>query len=181
MQSYTRYDTQEKAYKQQKVALYCLLGSTYLFFVGLVLGDIQAIADYSYSLHEIISSTANLMLITPFLLLIYIFYRIRYLIIRGRVLPELKSGIKGLFVAASIIGIFTFTFFKLNEYESHGVLTVQGKIQEENNYYLIINDKKIKVTESEYYLTTQNEVYLGSYKWNKLSPDEGKLLTIKPD
>ena len=174
-------DELKKSYKQQKKVLYLLLGNTYIFFMGLVLGEVQAISDFNYSLHEVISATANLMFLSPVLLLVYVYFGIKYLSKRGLDLPDLKSGLKVLFVVGSIIGIFSFTFIKMNEFTSHGVLEVQEKIKEENQYYLMLNGKKVKVTENEYYLINQNEVYLGSYKWNKLSPTNGELLTIKPD
>ncbi|WP_407270736.1 hypothetical protein [Radiobacillus sp. PE A8.2] len=177
---FDRKNALEKTFKQQKIALKFFLSNTYLVFIGIVCHEIQAIADFNYILYEMISSVANLMFLIPALLLVYMFYGIKYLRIRGLGIPNFKTGIRALFIVVTTIAIFSFTYIQINEVATSGVILVQEKLQEDNKYYLVTYDKKIEVTEHVFKLTSKNEKYMGSYKWNHLSPTKAKLTTIEP-
>ncbi|HBV87950.1 MAG TPA: hypothetical protein DEF42_15175 [Desulfosporosinus sp.] len=45
---------------RRKNALIILVGTIYLSFAGLILGQIQAIADFSYKLHELLFLPVNI-------------------------------------------------------------------------------------------------------------------------
>ena len=82
----------QKLYKTQKLALYWLLGLIYSGFIGLQLGRIQAIADFNYSLHEIMYVPFSIALfIVPVVFLIYIYFLIKYSIKKGRAKDEFKK------------------------------------------------------------------------------------------
>jgi hypothetical protein len=170
-----------KAYKHQLVALYWLLAVVTISFFGLQVPRYSLVINYNYSLHEILSATANILFLVPIALLIYVYLGLKYLRLRGLGLPKLKSAIKAIIVMTSIIGMLAISVYQLNDVTTIGVILVEDKIQEENSYYLIINDKKVRVSENEFYLIEINLEYTGSYRWNSLSPGKGKLLTIRPD
>ncbi|WP_078552175.1 hypothetical protein [Bacillus alkalicellulosilyticus] len=170
----------EEAYKQQVIALYWLLGISIISFIGLQVSRTDLFILYSYSLHEIVSATANLMFLVPIAILVYVYFGIKYLKVRGIGFPKIKTAIKAIIVTSLITVMCGISIYQLNEVTTSGVLLVTDKKQEETKYYVTINDTKVRVTENEFYLITVDEQYMGSYRWNSLSPEKGKLLTIEP-
>ena len=57
---------------------------------------------------------------------------------------------------------------------------VEQKLYEDRKYYLVIEDKKVKISYNEFELIDENQEYLIGFVWNKQTPNKGKLLTIKP-
>lgn len=170
-----------KYYKSQRLALLWLLGFLYFGFIGLQLGRIQAITDFSYSLHEIMFVPVNLAIfVVPILTLIYIILLIRYLLRREKQLPSIKASVQTILVIASIILIFLISAYQFQEVSTGGVFTVENKIQNGSKYYFEVDGKKIRVSKNEYELIEENQEYLIDFVWNERSPNEGKLQTIKP-
>lgn len=66
-------------YETKQMLLKLLLYTLYISFIGLILGQIQAIADFNYTLHEIMYLPVNIAIfIVPIELIIFIFYWIRW-------------------------------------------------------------------------------------------------------
>ncbi|MFJ5624579.1 hypothetical protein ACIQD3_18025 [Peribacillus loiseleuriae] len=170
-----------KLYEAQKVVLYWLLGLIYLAFIGLQLGRVQAIADFNYSLHELMYTPFNLALfIVPIMFLIYLYYSINYSRKRGRKKGNIKARIKAVVVIISVITILSITNHQFHEVSTEGVFKLEEKLHEEGQYFLVFDDKKIKVSINEYQLVEINENYVVSFIWNLRTPNKGRLETIEP-
>lgn len=165
------------------MALYWLLGLIYSAFIGLQLGRVQAIADFNYSLHEIMYLPFNLaVFIVPVIFLIYLYFLIKYFRKRGsvKVKENLKASIKAAVIIISVITILSIINHQFHEVSTGGVFKLEEKLQEKGKYYLIFDDKKIKVSMNEYKLVKVNEKYIVNFIWNLKTPNEGKLTTIEP-
>lgn len=171
----------KKLFKAQKIALYWLSSLIYLSFIGLQLGRIQAITDYNFNLHEMMFLPFSIALfVVPALFLIYIFLLVKYVRKRGRKKSDLKTVIQTILITFSIIIIVTITEHQFQEVSTGGIFIVEQKLQEDNKYYLKIDDKKVKVSHNKFELVEENQQYLISYIWNKRTPDIGKVETIEP-
>lgn len=171
----------KKLFKAQRITLYWILALIYLSFIGLQLGRIQSIADFNYNLHEVMYLPFSIAIfILPVLLLIYIFLSIKYIRKRGRKKVDIKKVVQTILIISSVIIIVTITEYQFQELSAGGVYKVQRKLKEDNKYYLIIDDKKIRVSHNEFQLTEDNQQYLIGFIWNKRTPDKGKLETISP-
>ncbi|WP_221845560.1 hypothetical protein [Bacillus sp. S/N-304-OC-R1] len=163
--------------------MYWLLGLIYSAFIGLQLGRVQAIADFNYSLHEIMYLPFNLaVFIVPVIFLIYLYFLIKYFRKRGsvKVKENLKASIKAAVIIISVITILSIINHQFHEVSTGGVFKLEEKLQEKGKYYLIFDDKKIKVSMNEYKLVKVNEKYIVNFIWNLKTPNEGKLTTIEP-
>ena len=170
-----------KLFKAQKISLYWLLGIIYTSFLGTQLGRIQAITDFNYSLHEMLYIPATLSIfLVPIVFLVYMYFVIKYLRKRGIQKPNLKTGVKAVLVIISLITIFLIKNYQSNETFTGGIFEIEQKIQEDTKYYLVLNDKKIKVSRNEFYLVDVHKEYLVNFVWNSQSPNEGRLETIEP-
>ncbi|OIJ14232.1 hypothetical protein BKP37_09120 [Anaerobacillus alkalilacustris] len=171
----------QRFFKAQKLALYWLLGLIYSAFIGLQLGRIQAIADINYSLHEIMHVPFYFALfIVPVLFLIYMYFLINYLRKRGRQTTNLKTVVQAIVVITSIIIVVSITAYQSFEVSTGGVFEVEQKKHEDRKYYLVLNDKKVRVSYNEFQLVEEKQQYLISFVWNKRSPNKGRLKTIEP-
>ncbi|MBY0121608.1 hypothetical protein H0173_06685 [Bacillus sp. S/N-304-OC-R1] len=160
-----------------------MLGLIYSAFIGLQLGRVQAIADFNYSLHEIMYLPFNLaVFIVPVIFLIYLYFLIKYFRKRGsvKVKENLKASIKAAVIIISVITILSIINHQFHEVSTGGVFKLEEKLQEKGKYYLIFDDKKIKVSMNEYKLVKVNEKYIVNFIWNLKTPNEGKLTTIEP-
>ncbi|WHX41119.1 hypothetical protein QNH36_02850 [Mesobacillus sp. AQ2] len=166
--------------RAQKTSLYWLLGIIYVSFLGVQLGRIQAITDFNYSLHEMLYIPATLSsFIVPITFLIYMYFVIKYLRKWGIQKPNINPVIKAVLVIISLLTIFSLLNFQSKEVSTGGVFKVEQKIQEDTKYYLILNDKKIRVSRNEFYLVDLNKEYLGTFVWNSQT-NRGRLETIEP-
>ncbi|MER2090630.1 MAG: hypothetical protein ABS920_12895 [Sporosarcina sp.] len=171
----------EKLYKAQKLALYWLLGLIYSGFIGLQLGRIQAIADFNYNLHEMMYVPFTIALfVVPVVFVIYIYLLIKYLLERGQQKTNFKTSIQAVLVIASIIVIVSITAQQFSEVSTGGVFEVEKKLHEDRKYYLVLDDKKVRVSYNEFQLVEENQQYLISFVWNKRTPYKGQLETIEP-
>lgn len=171
----------KKLYKAQKLALYWLLGLIYSGFIGLQLGRIQAIADFNYNLHEIMYVPFSIAVFAvPVAFLIYIYLLIKYLLERGKQKMNLKTSTQAVLVIASIIVVVSITAQQFLEVSTGGVFEVEKKLYEDRKYYLVLDDKKVRVSYNEFQLVEENQQYLISFVWNKRTPNKGQLETIEP-
>jgi hypothetical protein len=171
----------QKLYKVQKSILYVLLGLIYSAFIGMQLGRIQAIADYSYSLHELLYFPATVAIyLVPVMFLVYLYHLIKYVMKKERKKPRLLSAVKGILVMISVFVIMFIVNYQSHEVSTGGVFVLEQKILDEGKYYLVFEDKKIRVSMNEFQLAEVKKEYAVSFVWNSRSPDKGQLETIEP-
>lgn len=171
----------KRLFISQKLFLYLLLGIVYLAFIGLQLGRIQAIADFNFTLHEIMYVPFTIaMVVAPVLFIIYIILVVMYLSKRGKQRIGVKTSIKAMLVIASLVFIVHTTAYQFQELSTTGIFEIEEKLHEDRKYYVVLDDKKVKVTFNEFQLIEENEQYLINFVWNKRTPDRGKLKTIEP-
>jgi hypothetical protein len=170
----------QKLYKAQKVALYVLLGLIYSGFLGTQLGRIQAISDFNYTLHELLLVPATLALyLGPVMFLVYFYLLIKYIKKRERGHWGIKSAAKTISVIASIVAILIFMNHQSHEVSTAGIFVLEQKHLVEGKYYLVIDERQIKVSRNEYQLAEVENEYLVSFIWNSRS-QKGILETIEP-
>ncbi|MCM3126106.1 MULTISPECIES: hypothetical protein [unclassified Mesobacillus] len=167
-------------FKAQKTSLYWLLGLIYVSFIGMQLGRVQAITEYNYSVHEMLYLPVTLSaFLVPIVFLIYMYFAIKYLRKQGIQKPNINTSIEAVIVIISLITIFSLVNYQSNEVSTGGVFKVEQKIQEDTKYFLILNEKKIRVSRNEFYLVDLNKEYLGTFIWNSQT-NRGRLETIEP-
>ncbi|WP_456272513.1 hypothetical protein [Bacillus sp. AK031] len=170
----------QKLYKAQKSALYWLLGILYSGFIGLQLGRVQAITDFNYNLHEMMFFPATIAFFAvPVVSLLYLILLIKYLLNRKRHWPNFRTSVKAMIVLISVAVVISITAHQSLEVSTGGVFEVEQKLHEDSKYYLVLTDKKVRVSHNEYQLVKENQEYLISFVWNKRSPDSGRLETIE--
>ena len=171
----------QRLFKAQKLALYWLLGLIYSGFIGLQLGRIQAIADFNYSLHEIMYVPFNIALFfVPVVFLIYIYLLTKYLLNRKKQKTNLKTISQIVSVLASTVLVILITAHQFLEVSTGGVFEVEKKLNEDRKYFLVLDDKVVRVSHNEFQLVEENHQYLISFVWNKRTPNKGQLKTIEP-
>nr|WP_106779130.1 hypothetical protein [Lysinibacillus timonensis] len=171
----------KKLFEAQRMVLFGLLALIYLSFIGLQLGRIQAITDFNFNLHEMMYLPFNIAIfVVPPLLLIYAFLFVKYISKRGKKKSDLKTIIKTIVTISSIVIIVMITEHQFQEVSTGGVFIVEQKRYDNGKFYLIIDDKIVRVSHNEFELVEEDQQYLINYTWNKRTPDIGKLETIKP-
>lgn len=171
----------KKLFEAQRMVLYGLLALIYLSFIGLQLGRIQAITDFNYNLHEMMYLPFNIALfVVPALSLIYTLLFLKYICKRGKKKSDLKTIVKTIVTISSIVIIVMVTEHQFQEVSTGGVFIVEQKRYDNGKYYLIINDKKVRVSQNVFELVEEDKQYLINYIWNKRTPDIGRLETINP-
>jgi hypothetical protein len=171
----------QKLYKAQKVALYVFLGLIYSGFIGTQLGRIQAISDFNYTLHELLFVPATLAFyLGPVIFLVYLFLFTVYVKRQGMRHFKVKSRVKALTIIASFIGILIVMNYQSKEVSTAGIFILEQKLLVDGKYYLVIDDRHIKVSRNGYQLAEVNKEYLVSFVWNSRSPQNSLLETIEP-
>jgi hypothetical protein len=170
----------KKLYETQKVALHMLLGLIYSAFIGTQLGRIQAISDFNYTLHELLFIPATIALyFGPVMFLVYLYLLIKYIKKRERGHWGIKSAAKTISVIASIVAILIIMNHQSHEVSTAGIFVLEQKHLVEGKYYLVIDERQIKVSRNEYQLAEVENEYLVSFIWNSRS-QKGILETIEP-
>jgi hypothetical protein len=170
----------KKLYETQKVALHVLLGLIYSAFIGTQLGRIQAISDFNYTLHELLFILATIALyFGPVMFLVYLYLLIKYIKKRERGHWGIKSAAKTISVIASIVAILIIMNHQSHEVSTAGIFVLEQKHLVEGKYYLVIDERQIKVSRNEYQLAEVENEYLVSFIWNSRS-QKGILETIEP-
>ncbi|MDF2606856.1 MAG: hypothetical protein K0S34_1051 [Bacillales bacterium] len=117
--------------------------------------------------------------IVPFLFMLYIYRLFKYIRRKDRQKINFLN-LKSIFVILSIIFIFHITYNQSQEVSTTLVDKIQHKISEDNKYYLVINNAKVRVPYNEFLLVDLNKEYLITFLWNKKNPYSGKLNYIEP-
>ncbi|MED4017736.1 hypothetical protein [Sutcliffiella cohnii] len=168
-----------KLYDRKKIAQYWLLGVVLITYCSLQINRYSILINIDYSLHEVISALANLMWLIPIFSIVYIILTAKYLFKRGlKQRPSIVLLIRDLIILIAVCGISGMIVYYLGEVSTSGVIKIEGKIVENDQYYVVINEKKIKVTSNEFHLIDKSQEYMGSYVWNQFTPDKGKLTRI---
>jgi cation transport ATPase len=176
-----KHDEINTFYKAQKITLYVLLGLTYSAFKGTQLGRIQAITNFNYTLHELLFVSMTLAFyLGPVIFLVYLFLFTVYVKRRGKRRFNIKSIVKVFTIIASIIGILIVMNHQSKEVSTAGIFILEQKVLVDGKYYLVIDDRHIKVSRNEFQLAEVNKEYLVSFVWNSRSPQNGLLETIEP-
>lgn len=90
--------------------------------------------------------------------------------------PKKKYYVKNTLLFISILTIIVYFLHIESMYVSTGgIFKVNNKFSERNNYYIELNDKKIKCSRNEYNLIEQGKVYMVDYTWNENWPQKCKL------
>ncbi|AST90945.1 MULTISPECIES: hypothetical protein [Sutcliffiella] len=168
-----------KLYDRKKIAQYWLLGVVLITYCSLQINRYSILINIDYSLHEVISALANLMWLIPIFSIVYIILTVKYLFKRRlKQRPAIDRLINDLIIFIAVCGMSGMIVYYLGEVSTSGVIKIEEKIVENDQYYVVINEKKIKVTSNEFHLIDESQEYLGSYVWNQFTPDKGKLTRI---
>jgi hypothetical protein len=87
--------------------------------------------------------------------------------------------IKKAFVILSPLSISAIFYYQVHGISTSGIFEVKEKLEENNKYYLVLSDKKVRVTRNEFNLVNINEEYLIGFEWNSLRPHKGHLESIQ--
>jgi hypothetical protein len=90
-----------------------------------------------------------------------------------------KSLILNLIATITLLGYFLYFVYISYGVKTSGFFKIVNKETEDNKYYILIDNKKLRCNRSEYNLITEGKEYLLSFDWNKLNPQNGKLTYIK--
>lgn len=173
-------EKKENLYDYKKIVSVLLVGIIYAAFIGLELGRIQAIADFNYRLHEMLFIPVNLAIFTvPLLSVVYLVLLVKSLKYKTQKLAP-KRRIKVISVVLSLAVIFAVVGYQVQEVSTTGVYEITEKYQKGSKYYILAQDKEIRISRNEYYLIDLNEKYMVGFLWNKNTPGKGKLEIIEP-
>lgn len=148
--------------KSRRMIGYSILALIYMSFTCWWLAGLQAITDVSFTLHELMYVPMSLLFILgPILFLMYSYYVAKT--IRHNV--RWFSG-KSVLIAFSLLFIgCSFSLQQRNVYIS-GIYEEVDKLKQDGRYYIMLEDRKIQVTESDYALVDEGASYLLSYDWH---------------
>lgn len=163
----------------QKKTLQLFIVTTLVSFVCLQIGRSSFLTTISYSLHEFFSAMTNLLFFTPILLLFYVFFTVKHIQSTKPKFKRARRIVPTILLLATVLSIYTVFYYQLHDITTSGVLPIDFKTQEENNYYLWIDDKKISTSQDIYDGVKVKEEYHGSFSWNSLNPEKGKLISIR--
>jgi len=81
------------------------------------------------------------------------------------------------FTTVIVIG---FGYYYLNGMVTEGVFTIeeQNMLEENGQHYLFLEEQKIEVSEELFNLVEINSQYHIKYSWNKLSQNNGKIVSF---
>lgn len=86
----------------------------------------------------------------------------------------------GVFITGAVIWV---GYYQLNGVTTEGYFAIQeDNILEENGkYYIFLEGRKIEVSEDLFEKIQVNHQYQIEYKWNKFSPNDGKIVRFDLD
>lgn len=167
--------------KRRKIISKSIMITMYIGFVFYVLGDFQSIADWNYGIHEMLYVPVTIAYyILPMQILLWLFYCIRSFGVKKDAVDNRgELFLKNIMIVISLVSIVIYIFIQGHTVNTGGFYEVNTKVQQENNYYIILDQKKVKCTRNEYNLIVEDKFYLINYEWNTYWPDQGKLVFIK--
>jgi hypothetical protein len=167
---------------KRKIFTIIILITVYSAFVGYLLGNLQSIADWNYSIHEILYIPYNIAYyVFPIELCFWIYYAVKSIKESKDKNTKAKNKIyiKNSLLFVSVITIILCFYIQSMNLSTGGLFEVETKYNERNNYYVMMNNKKIKCSKNEYNLIEEGKVYLVNFTWNSNSPEKGKLEYIE--
>jgi hypothetical protein len=172
----------EKYLKKRKMLSKAISITVYISFICYLLGDIQSIANWNYNVHEMLYLPVSFSLFAiPIGVLTWLYFAIKSYGTRGNSgKPELKAYLKNSLILISLILIITYFIIQSQSVTTTGIFKISNKIYEKRNYYIVINDKKVKCTWNEYNLIDEGKSYLITFKWNTYSRSQNKVEYIEP-
>ncbi|MCA0972851.1 hypothetical protein LCM20_19900 [Halobacillus litoralis] len=93
---------------------------------------------------------------------------------------SLSGKLTSIFILSSVVLMTMLVTYQTQEVTTSGVFVVKQKLQEDHDYFLLLEDQKIEVTRNEYQLVEENRRYAVSFVWNRNTPYRGELYTIEP-
>lgn len=170
----------DNLFEAKKTALRVLLISIYVAFFSFQLAQIDFITELSFSLHELLYLPVNLAIFfVPVLFLIYMLFVLKCIGKKSTEAVSWNIKIKKAFVILSLLSIFAIFYYQVHGISTSGVFVIKEKLEEGNKCYLVLNDKKVRVTRNEFNLVNTNQEYLIEFEWNSLSPHRGRLERIQ--
>lgn len=165
-------------YLLQKRTLLLFIIITIVSFLCSQIGRSSILINVSYSLHELVYGIANLIFLTPILFLFFVFFSVKYIQSSSQKFIHVRRIVPTFLLFATLLSIYTVSYYQLHDYTTAGILSIDFKTQEENKYYLWIDDTKISTSQEIYNMVEIKEEYDGSYLGNSLNSGKGKLLSI---
>ncbi len=164
---------------KRKIFSKVIMITFYITFVCYLLGDVQSITNINYSLHEMLYIPYNVAIfILPILTIGWLYFAIKSLGFKQEKL-KYKDYIKNFIIIISLIGIFIYFIIQQQSVSTGGIFLITNKVYDGNNYYVEVNEMKIKCTWNEFNLIEEGKTYLIDYEWNTYWPDKGKLEYIE--
>lgn len=172
-------DQMLKCIQKKRLALTWLLGTVYLAFICLELGQVQEITDFSYRLHELLFLPVNVAIfIVPVEVVIYLYYFFKCI---GKTKEQSSMSRKAiiLLVWLSIVLMGYTLNYQSYDRQVSGIFIINERLEENNKFYLVLNDgRKIQCTRNEYYLVIKGQEYAVDFNWNDYSQN-GSLEVIR--
>lgn len=170
-------------YLKVRDKLFILLISTLIIdSICLFLGDMQIIAEFNYTLHELFYLPINIsIVILPLEVIALVYYSIKHFndIWQETISMNLIYKIKIFISVICMVFVISIIYYQFNYEESSTIYSVDNKTTDGGKTYIVVDGINIKCTLNEYRLIDVNKEYLISYKWNKFKPNEGKLQSIQ--
>lgn len=165
-------------YNIQKRLLQLFILTLFVSFICSQIGRGSFLISINYSLHDIVWGLANLIFLTPAILLFYFIFRFKHLKSKGNLPVKTKRFLPMFFMWTTVVAIYSLSYYQLHDFTAEGYMSIDHKMQEENHYYLWIDDTKMVTSQENYQLVKVDEEYRIRYSGNSLKPGQGKLVSV---
>jgi hypothetical protein len=171
MQDYTR---------KRKLLTKIIIITVYISLFSYLLGDIQSIANWNYTIHEILYLPITLAIyVLPIIFIFWSYYFFKSFKL-FRTSLSLKEVLKNFGIVLSVLVILLFFLVQQKSITTSGIYIIENKAKIERSYYIKLNNKSVRCTWNEYNLIETGKTYLITYEWNQLLHQKGKLEYIEP-
>lgn len=173
----------DKFVAKRKILSKSIIILMYLSFISYILGDVQSIADWNFSFHEMLYLPINITyFILPILIIVWLYYAIKSFKYNkaSSKMEMTKLYFKNFIIFISLVCIVVYFVIDFHEVSTGGIFTIEDKIYDGNYYYVLIDNKKVRCTWNEYNLIEEGKRYEIDFDWNTYWPDKGKLEYINP-
>lgn len=146
------YMNEEKYISKRKIISKSIVITIYFSFACYILGEIQSISNWNYCIHEMLYIPITIAYaIIPVQVSVWLYYAIKsYGIKKGFNINKVKLYIKNSITIISLIIISIYFIIQSHSVSTSGIFEINNKIYDGNNYYILINEKKVKCTWNEY-------------------------------
>ncbi|GKX29163.1 hypothetical protein SH1V18_16430 [Vallitalea longa] len=169
---------------KRKILTKIILITIYITFIGYLLGNVQSIADWNYSIHEMLYIPCYIAYyLFPLELCIWLYYAIKSIKEpRDNMMKynNIKMYLRNSLLVVSVMAILSFFYIQSMNISTTGLFEVENKFNKTNAYYIQINNKNIKCSKNEYNLVKEGDLYMVDFSWNKKWPQKGSLKYIEP-